>query len=77
VRKLKSEKADKSAVDAEVKILLALKQEYKQKFGKDWVAGAAPPAASVKIESDSDLSAKIATQGDKVDLKKCAVLIAK
>ncbi|XP_068892939.1 bifunctional glutamate/proline--tRNA ligase [Tenebrio molitor] len=66
VRKLKSEKADKSAVDAEVKILLALKQEYKQKFGKDWVAGAAPPAASVKIESDSDLSAKIATQGDKV-----------
>jgi bifunctional glutamyl/prolyl-tRNA synthetase len=67
VRKLKLEKADKSAVDAEVKILLALKQEYKQKFGKDWVAGAAPPAASVKIESDSgDLSAKIATQGDKV-----------
>jgi bifunctional glutamyl/prolyl-tRNA synthetase len=74
VRKLKLEKADKSAVDAEVKILLALKQEYKQKFGKDWVAGAAPPAASVKIESDSgDLSAKIATQGDKVDFKRCAV----
>jgi bifunctional glutamyl/prolyl-tRNA synthetase len=67
VRKLKLEKADKSAVDAEVKILLALKQEYKQKFGKDWVAGTAPSAASVKIESDSgDLNAKIATQGDKV-----------
>jgi bifunctional glutamyl/prolyl-tRNA synthetase len=71
---LKLEKADKSAVDAEVKILLALKQEYKQKFGKDWVAGTAPSAASVKIESDSgDLNAKIATQGDKVDLKKNAV----
>jgi bifunctional glutamyl/prolyl-tRNA synthetase len=72
---LKSEKASKSVVDAEVKILLALKQEYKLKFGQDWVPGGAPASAvSVKTESDDDgdLNAKITGQGDKV--KKIIVL---
>lgn len=66
VRKLKSEKAEKSLVDAEVKILLALKQEYKQKFGKDWVAGAPTPTPVKADSGDCDLNGKITAQGEKV-----------
>lgn len=44
VRELKAKKADKSAVDAEVKILLDLKTEYKSLTGQDW-----KPRAVVKI----------------------------
>ena len=36
VRKLKSAKAGKDVVDAEVKILLSLKAEYKAATGRDW-----------------------------------------
>ncbi|ENN77483.1 hypothetical protein YQE_06011, partial [Dendroctonus ponderosae] len=66
VRKVKSEKADKAVVDAEVKLLLALKAEFKQATGKDWVAGtlAATPVAAGS-ESSAILQ-KIAEQGDKV-----------
>ena len=42
VRKLKTEKADKAAIDAAVKTLLGLKAEYKAATGSDWK----PPAAS-------------------------------
>jgi len=44
IRKLKSDKAEKAAVDAEVKVLLLLKDLYKEKTGNDWKpdAGAAP-----------------------------------
>lgn len=74
VRKVKAEKADKTVIDAEVKTLLALKAEFKQATGKDWVAGAAPVAKPVSQESGAgDVNTvlqKIAAQGDKVrDLK--------
>ena len=36
VRKLKSEKAEKSVIDTEVKILLDLKSQYKTVTGQDW-----------------------------------------
>lgn len=39
VRELKAKKADKSAVDAEVKILLGLKVEYKSLTGQEWKPG--------------------------------------
>lgn len=37
VRELKSQKADKSKIGAEVKTLLALKAEYKAQTGSDWI----------------------------------------
>ncbi|GJQ78345.1 hypothetical protein Trydic_g22173 [Trypoxylus dichotomus] len=40
VRDLKSKKADKATVDAEVKVLLSLKTDYKNLTGKDWKPGA-------------------------------------
>ncbi|XP_062303678.1 bifunctional glutamate/proline--tRNA ligase isoform X2 [Osmerus eperlanus] len=45
VRKLKAEKAPKDQVDAAVKLLLALKAEYKQATGQDYKPGAAPTSA--------------------------------
>lgn len=42
VRNLKSQKADKAVVDAEVKNLLVLKAEYKTITGSDWKPGATP-----------------------------------
>lgn len=74
VRDLKSQKAEKSKVDAEVKTLLALKVEYKAKHGKDWAPGAVAPvvAAPAKGEASSggDLSNRITKQGNLVrDLK--------
>lgn len=36
IRKLKSDKANKATIDAEVKVLLALKAEYKSLTGSDW-----------------------------------------
>lgn len=77
VRKLKGEKADKPTVDAAVKQLLALKAEYKQAVGKDWVAGSTPTVAAPTPEASpcacTDVNAilqNIAQQGEKVrDLK--------
>lgn len=74
VRDLKSQKADKSKVDAEVKKLLALKAEYKAAMGKDWMPGAiAPevkPVAVVTAAQGGDIVSKIVKQGDLVrDLK--------
>ncbi|XP_060102376.1 bifunctional glutamate/proline--tRNA ligase isoform X3 [Heteronotia binoei] len=42
VRKLKTEKAPKEQIDAAVKLLLALKAEYKQKSGQDYKPGNPP-----------------------------------
>merc|ERR1711887_484759 len=42
VRQLKTDKADKAAVDAAVKELLALKGEFKAATGKDWKPAAEP-----------------------------------
>ncbi|XP_060579607.1 LOW QUALITY PROTEIN: bifunctional glutamate/proline--tRNA ligase-like [Ruditapes philippinarum] len=85
IRDLKSGKAPKDQVDAEVKVLLSLKAEYKTAAGKDWKPGqvsAAPPKLETQTqdsgESESmadsaaalDLKAKIDAQGTKVrDIK--------
>ncbi|GLV40122.1 Glutamyl-prolyl-tRNA synthetase [Carabus blaptoides fortunei] len=76
IRKLKSTKAEKSAVESEVKLLLALKAEYKTLTGKDWKPGTvAQPAAimtepvTLVIENNSTkdtLTAKINEQGNTV-----------
>ncbi|KAK9509699.1 hypothetical protein O3M35_006955 [Rhynocoris fuscipes] len=69
VRQLKSEKAEKSIIDAEVKILLKLKSEFKSLTGKDWT----PAMSEIKVEdkskanTDSQLSDKIKSQGDKLN----------
>ncbi|XP_066156798.1 bifunctional glutamate/proline--tRNA ligase isoform X2 [Euwallacea fornicatus] len=73
VRDLKAKKADKATVNDEVKVLLALKADYKTITGQDWKPGAvivsAPsqPQATSFTEGDSnELLKKIAKQGDKV-----------
>ncbi|XP_041417966.1 uncharacterized protein LOC100158287 isoform X4 [Xenopus laevis] len=48
VRKLKAEKAPKDKVDEAVKMLLALKAEYKEKSGQEYKPGQAPAAAPSK-----------------------------
>ncbi|KAF5270207.1 hypothetical protein FQA39_LY08421 [Lamprigera yunnana] len=74
VRCLKLEKAPKDQIDLEVKVLLNLKNQYKQLTGADWKPSSAPPVqiSSTVLKSDSEtcLLTQIAAQGDKVrDLK--------
>ncbi|CAC5405711.1 EPRS [Mytilus coruscus] len=75
VRNLKTEKAKKELVDTEVKILLALKAEYKAATGKDWKPDDPPkatlPATTSSVKGDAGkLNEEIAAQGNKVrDLK--------
>ncbi|XP_006779781.1 bifunctional glutamate/proline--tRNA ligase isoform X2 [Neolamprologus brichardi] len=69
VRKLKSEKAPKDQVDAAVKQLLALKEEYKRITGQEYKPGATPPQkapAPVQNGSTNDLYEKVAEQGELV-----------
>ncbi|XP_061621354.1 bifunctional glutamate/proline--tRNA ligase isoform X1 [Phyllopteryx taeniolatus] len=75
VRNLKSQKAPKDQVDAEVKQLLALKAEYKQVTGEEYKPGAVPSQkasipiqkASAPVQSDAasvtGLFEKVAQQG--------------
>ncbi|XP_054737375.1 bifunctional glutamate/proline--tRNA ligase [Anastrepha obliqua] len=80
VRELKSKKAEKVVVEAEVKTLIALKTEYKQLTGTDWKQGAVVSAIVKKEKSPEppsagavgDLIAKITAQGDKVRQLKTA-----
>ena len=78
VRKLKSDKADKSAIDSEVKVLLALKAEYKSLTGSDWKPGLATLSAPVltptpakmgdnKVEA---LTVSVNEQGERVRVLK-------
>ncbi|KAJ8925847.1 hypothetical protein NQ315_009699 [Exocentrus adspersus] len=72
VRKLKSEKAEKSVIDVAVKVLLDLKAKYKQTTGKDWSPNAAtPPQVNQgNIVDENTILQKISAQGEKVrDLK--------
>ncbi|CAK1552350.1 unnamed protein product [Leptosia nina] len=79
VRKLKTEKADKSAIDVEVKNLLNLKAQYKSVTGKDWTPNAtaqAPAKTEDKQASTMNgangeaLAAEVTKQGEVVrDLK--------
>jgi bifunctional glutamyl/prolyl-tRNA synthetase len=74
VRQLKTEKADKAAVDAAVAALLDLKAKYKAATGKDWKPGqsaaptkpATPTANNVITPNEDKLNAEIIAQGDKV-----------
>jgi bifunctional glutamyl/prolyl-tRNA synthetase len=78
IRQLKSDKAAKNLIDEEVKSLLSLKAQYKAATGQDWKPPAAPPksepakpqaaaaGASTMADPGSELSEKIAKQGDRV-----------
>ncbi|MEQ2265003.1 Bifunctional glutamate/proline--tRNA ligase [Xenotaenia resolanae] len=75
VRKLKSEKAPKDRIDAAVKQLLTLKEEYKQATGQDYKPGAAPAqktttpyqnSASPVSAATSTLYEMVAEQGEVV-----------
>ncbi|XP_069699060.1 bifunctional glutamate/proline--tRNA ligase [Periplaneta americana] len=70
VRKLKSEKAAKEAIDAEVKKLLLLKSEFKNVTGTEWKPGVSVSSVTssgkVSETSAETLNTKIAQQGDKV-----------
>nr|CAD7393466.1 unnamed protein product [Timema cristinae] len=65
IRILKSEKADKNVVEAEVKELLSLKADYKVVTGETWKPGAKAPDIMAS-PSEAELADKVATQGDKV-----------
>ena len=72
VRDLKSNKADKAAVDAAVKVLLDLKGKYKEATGKDWKPGKHVNASSPSSQgSNADkINEDIVKQGNEVrDLK--------
>uniref|UniRef100_A0A096LSP0 Bifunctional glutamate/proline--tRNA ligase n=1 Tax=Poecilia formosa TaxID=48698 RepID=A0A096LSP0_POEFO len=79
VRKLKTEKAPKDKIDAAVKQLLALKEEYKQATGQDYKPGAGPaPSPTQKTAAPTQnstspspaaatgLYGKVAEQGELV-----------
>ncbi|XP_046400406.1 bifunctional glutamate/proline--tRNA ligase isoform X2 [Ischnura elegans] len=79
VRKLKSEKADKAAIDTAVKELLNLKAKFKEAMGIDWkpdmkpvmmpgavTSGAQSAAAAASENAVNDAHNKIVEQGDKV-----------
>lgn len=70
VRKLKAEKAEKSAIDAAVKALLALKTDYKNLTGNEWKQG----IKLLPIESNNEASLlnQISEQGNKVRALKTA-----
>jgi len=65
IRELKSAKSSKDVIDPEVKVLLALKAEFKTETGIDWKPGVEVPGAAAK-DASGDLDAKIKAQGDKV-----------
>lgn len=81
IRQLKSTKSEKSLIDVEVKLLLALKTDYKSLTGQEWkpgtVAPASAPVATIDLtkEEPSDIAgvlAKIQEQGDKIRQLKSA-----
>ena len=59
VRQLKTDKAEKSEIEAAVKTLLELKAEYKAATGKDWK----PPAAGGEKKAEADKVRVTATIG--------------
>ncbi|PNF14364.1 hypothetical protein B7P43_G03421 [Cryptotermes secundus] len=61
VRQLKSAKAAKVVIDSEVKVLLALKSEFKSVTGEEWQPGL---QLAVSIAPGEQLSSKIVEQGD-------------
>ena len=74
VRDLKTKKADKAEVKAQVDVLLSLKAEFKAACGLDWKPGVQVPQDenAAPAGGNDDLGAKIAAQGDKVRSLKAA-----
>jgi len=66
VRKLKSDKADKETIASAVKMLLDLKEEFKQATGNSWTPDKKPVSCSQLGNSGSEVDKKITEQGDKV-----------
>ncbi|KAK4884370.1 hypothetical protein RN001_000641 [Aquatica leii] len=67
VRDLKSKKAEKSVVDAEVNILLTLKADYKSLTGNAWKPGTTPAPIVVETKhNEAELLDKISSQGNKI-----------
>lgn len=73
VRTLKAQKAAKGEIDAAVKVLLTLKQEFKTLTGSDWKPGSTVPTPTSNSSntnetaaSGDDINSKIVEQGDKV-----------
>lgn len=71
IRALKTTKADKSTIEAQVKVLLDLKADFKSVTGHDWVPGGAqaeiePTRARQTNCKESKLSNQITAVGDKV-----------
>lgn len=66
VRQLKSAKAAKAVIDSEVKVLLALKSEFKSVAGEEWQPVLQSPIVSIAPEElpGDQLSSKIIEQGD-------------
>ncbi|CAH2002238.1 unnamed protein product [Acanthoscelides obtectus] len=56
VRDLKTKKADKSAIDQEVKTLLQLKADFKNLTGKEWKPGMKPETASQQTAPKIEVS---------------------
>ncbi|XP_050079284.1 bifunctional glutamate/proline--tRNA ligase [Anopheles maculipalpis] len=73
VRDLKSKKAPKADIDAQVKTLIDLKAQYKQTTGgQEWKPGCVPPPSNTASTpsgtgtGEADLLTQIAAQGDTV-----------
>lgn len=70
VRGLKSKKADKSVIDAEVKSLLELKKKFKETTGEDYSPEVAKriqvaeTEASQSVSTEEELIARVTAQGD-------------
>ena len=61
-RNFKASKVPKPEVDLEVKILIALKAQYKLASGVDWQAPAAAPAAAPSASGAAALNQKVVDQ---------------
>ncbi|CAG9813214.1 unnamed protein product [Phaedon cochleariae] len=77
VRDLKAKKAEKAAVEAEVKILLGLKSDYKNLTGKDWKPGAVPSAPSVQESPATPISVDNSVVGNDNSEQEVSVRILK
>jgi bifunctional glutamyl/prolyl-tRNA synthetase len=68
IRDLKTKKAPKDQIDAQVKVLLELKGEFKKQTGQDWkpeTSGSAPPVVSATVAADQPTQEKKAEKAQK------------
>ncbi|XP_013106972.2 bifunctional glutamate/proline--tRNA ligase [Stomoxys calcitrans] len=62
IRQLKTQKANKSAIDPEVKTLLNLKAEYKNLTGEEWKPGCVAPVVVKKEKSPDQPAASVVAE---------------